>query len=116
VTDRSGEPLVGDRDRVLVALKGDTTGDRTVTQADVDAVQGRQNELVDGTNARYDLNMSGTINTLDMLYVEDRIETPVAQAEVGLRGRAWAAVSGWWCRTVDAVKQRLSRRDEEGVA
>ncbi len=104
-----------DLDITLAALKGDTTGDGTVTQGDIDAIKAHLNEPVSGTNARHDVNMSGTINTLDMLYVKDRMETSVAQTRVGLGGRVWAAVSGWWCRAVDGVKQRLHLRNAEEV-
>ena len=71
-------------------------------------------EPVDETNARYDVNMSGTINTLDMLAVQTRMGNTVARA--GLRERMWSAVSGWWCKAVDGVKQRFSRRKRKGVS
>ncbi len=67
VQDPAGNPLAGDRDHVLTALKGDANSTRSVNTLDLMAVRAHVNESVTDANARYDVNNSGTINTLDMM-------------------------------------------------
>jgi len=71
VKDLVGNPLVGDRDLVLSALKGDVNGNGEVAEADITAVRARFGRAVNAGTASYDVNMSGMLNTLDLLKVRD---------------------------------------------
>jgi protocatechuate 3,4-dioxygenase beta subunit len=64
-----GVPLAGDRDRVMVALKGDANRQRVVDVGDVTAVQVNVGKAVTLSTARCDLNRDGRINVSDVAVV-----------------------------------------------
>lgn len=53
-------------------LVGDISSSRTVTAADISAVKARSNQAVTATTARYDLNLNGTINSVDVSVAKAR--------------------------------------------
>jgi subtilisin family serine protease len=61
-----GVALAGDRDRVMVVLKGDANRQRVVDIGDVTAVQTNQGRAVTLSTARCDLNRDGRINIGDV--------------------------------------------------
>lgn len=61
-----GIALAGDRDRVLVALKGDATRDRRVDTGDVLKVMANRGKPVTLSTAAYDLTQDGIISDADV--------------------------------------------------
>lgn len=59
-------PLAGDRDRVMVALRGDANRDRRVDNGDVLKVMANRDKPVTLSTAGFDLTNSGTINDADV--------------------------------------------------
>ncbi len=72
VTDLSGNPLSGDNDRIMTALKGDASGDLQVDSSDSTAVRALTTGLINSANVaqvRADLTMDGQVNASDLSIV-----------------------------------------------
>lgn len=69
--------LAGARDRQVRCLVGDATGNGMVDILDLSAVRAQLFKDVDTSNARCDLNNSGSITIVDMALVKSRLFTTV---------------------------------------
>ena len=65
LTDLAGNPISGDRDRIISALRSDTNGDRMVNTADAGKVRLQLDKPITAANAKADVNCDGLINTAD---------------------------------------------------
>ena len=69
VTDTAGNPLEGDNDRILTALRGDTSGDLRVNVTDLSRINSQTTDPISAANAtqvRADLSMDGRVNVTDL--------------------------------------------------
>jgi hypothetical protein len=69
VTDVAGNPLAGDSDVILTALKGDVTGDGRVNATDLSRVRGYTTDPISAANVnqvRADLSVDGRVNATDL--------------------------------------------------
>ena len=90
VTDLAGNPLSGDHDRALTALKGDASGDMRVNAVDLARVRAFSADPISTSSidqVRADITQDGRVNAIDLARVRantDRdargIPTPVVTA------------------------------------
>ncbi len=75
ITTIGGEPLDGDSDVHVRALRGDASNDGAVNTSDYVSVRGRMGQAASSTNARFDVDRSGAINTSDYVAIRGFIGT-----------------------------------------
>jgi len=69
VTDAVGNPLAGDRDRILTAIAGDANGDLRVNAIDLSYIWPRRTTRIDGVTlvqTRSDVTCDGRVNAIDL--------------------------------------------------
>lgn len=69
VTDAAGNPLEGDNDRILTALRGDTSGDLRVNVTDLSRINAQTSDPISASNpmqVRADVSMDGRVNVTDL--------------------------------------------------
>ena len=69
VTDAAGIPLEGDNDRIVTALRGDTSGDLRVNVTDLSRINTQAIDPISASNpaqVRADVSMDGRVNVTDM--------------------------------------------------
>ena len=74
-TDRAGNELVGDVDRIVAALCGDVSGDLRVNATDFSRVRAARTRLIDpgvADQVRADVSMDGRINASDLSRIRAR--------------------------------------------
>ena len=69
VTDAAGNPLEGDNDRIVTALRGDTSGDLRVNVTDLSRINAQIIDpisVANPTQVRADISMDGRVNVTDL--------------------------------------------------